>query len=109
MKRIFAAMLTFVMLLALTACGAVEETVPTETEPEETQPTLEYAFVVPSRTESYKLSIKLGDEWYIENYVVQPGAASVIITLTGTGTQVYDLYIDGEFYAQETVELTPDG
>ena len=85
-----------------------EETEPEETEPEETQPTLEYAFVVPSRTESYKLSIKLGDEWYIENYVVQPGAASVIITLTGTGTQVYDLYIDGEFYAQETVELTPD-
>ena len=87
-------------------------TQPPEDDPEPTpgdvQVQLEYVFLVPSRTESYVLSIKAGEEWYIENMTIQPGATTVPVSLTGSGTVVYELYIDGELYATETVEFDPD-
>ena len=74
-----------------------------------TQPViLEYVFLLPSRTESYNLSIKQGDKWVVENATVEPNTATMIMTLTGNGTQMYDLYIDGEFFATEMVEFEPD-
>ena len=69
--------------------------------------TLEYAFVVPSRTEGYTISIKQGDVWYLEGMSVQPGATTVLVSLTGQGTQSYDLYIDGEYFATEKVDFEP--
>ena len=87
-------------------------TQPPEDDPEPTpgdvQVQLEYVFLVPSRTESYVLSIKAGEEWYIENMTIQPGATTVPVSLTGSGTVVYELYIDGELYTTETVEFDPD-
>ena len=87
-------------------------TQPPEDDPEPTpgdvQVQLDYVFLVPSRTESYVLSIKAGEEWYIENMTIQPGATTVPVSLTGSGTVVYELYIDGELYATETVEFDPD-
>jgi hypothetical protein len=62
-------------------------------------------FSVPKRTEGYVLSIKQGTVWVIENWVVAPDTAEVTVSLTGNGTQSYDLYIDGEFYATETVDF----
>ena len=107
-----------------------EDTQPEQTPSEDTQPddsqsgdtetdapaddsttervTMEYVFVVPSRTESYELSIKLGDDWVLESMAVQPNTATVSLTLTGNGICNYDLYIDGEFYATETVDFEPD-
>ena len=93
-----------------------EQTEPTEPEPTEPEPTapddgmvtLEYAFVLPSRTESYELSIQLDGEWVLEGMTIQPGATSVTIPLTGSGSQTYELYINGEHYATETVEFDPD-
>ena len=87
---------------------------PPVTEPEPTPPvddgpvTLDYVFVVPSRTESYLLSIQLNGEWFLEGMTIQPGATTVLVKLTGTGTQNYDLYIDGVYYVTETVEFEPD-
>ena len=43
--------------------------------------------------------------WVIENWVVAPDTAEVTVSLTGNGTQSYDLYIDGEFYVTETVDF----
>ena len=87
-----------------------DTTKPTETPP--TTPdgmqTLEYAFIIPSRTESYQLSIKAGGEWLLENMTIQPGANSVRIMLTGSGTQMYELYINGVYYTTETVEFDPN-
>ena len=90
-----------------------EPTQPEPTEPEPTQPedgpmTLDYVFVLPSRTESYVLSIQLDGEWFLEGMTIQPGATTALVKLTGTGTQKYDLYIDGVYYATETVEFEPD-
>ena len=85
-----------------------QPTDPEPTEPDDTTVTLDYVFVVPSRTESYVLSIKLNDEWFLEGMTIQPGATTASVRLIGTGTQSYDLYIDGEYYATETVEFEPD-
>lgn len=70
--------------------------------------TLEYVFLVPARAEGYSLSIKAGDSWLVENKAIAPGTATVAMTLTGNGIRNYDLYIDGEFYATETVDFEPD-
>lgn len=76
-------------------------------EPEPEKVTLEYVFLVPSRTEAYTVSIKQGDVWYLEGMSVQPGATTVLVKLTGSGIQSYDLYIDGEYFATETVDFEP--
>ena len=96
-----------------TGGDSTEPTEPQPTEPEPTQPddgtvTLDYVFVVPSRTESYELGIMLDGEWFLESMTIQPGATTAQVRLTGTGTQNYDLYIDGVYYATETVEFDPD-
>ena len=79
-----------------------------ELPPEPTPVTLEYVFVVPQRGEVFHLSIKQGMAWVVENVEVAPDTAVVTVTLTGNGIQVYDLYIDGEYYATETVDFEPD-
>ena len=70
--------------------------------------TLKYAFEVPARAEGYKLSIKTGDQWLVEDMEVQPETTTVSLMLTGNGICSYDLYIDGEFYKTETVDLEPN-
>jgi beta-lactam-binding protein with PASTA domain len=97
-----------------------DPTVPDVTEPESTEPdvtepepkpeqpvTMDFVFVVPSRTESYQLGIKLNDVWLLENQTVQPNTTTVSVSLTGSGVQNYDLYINGEYYATETVDFDP--
>ncbi len=89
-----------------------DSTEPTEpedpTDPEDGEIKLDYVFVVPSRTESYLLSIKCGDQWILENMTITPGQTTVSVTLTGNGTQTYLLYIDGVFEREETVVFDPD-
>ncbi len=96
-----------------------EETEPEQTEPEETKPTtqetlpqgtvqLEYAFLIPSSTEQYELSIRIGDEVFLKSMTILPGTKSVTIPLVGNGTVVYDLYINGELLRSETVVFEPD-
>ena len=99
-------------------------TEPEETQPEETQPQestenteetipegtvqLEYAFLIPSRTEQYELSIRIGDQVFLKSMTIQPGVSSVTIPLVGNGEVVYDLYINGEYLSSETVVFEPD-
>ena len=91
-------------------------TEPEVTEPEVTEPTtlpdgqqqLEYAFQIPASNESYQLTIKVGDEIFLDSMTIAPGATSVTIPLVGSGTVVYDLYYNGVYYKSETVEFDPD-
>ena len=93
------------------------ETEPPETTPPETEPTttlpegeqqLEYAFTIPSSENPYRLTIKVGEEVFLNGMTIAPGATSVTLPLVGTGTVVYDLYIDDVYYKSETVEFDPD-
>ena len=87
--------------------GPVETTVPeTEAlEPEETKEevTIVTAFLLPEREEAYVLSIFLNGSEVIESQEIKPGTTSFSIALTGSGTQVYDLYINGEYYRPHEV------
>ena len=79
-----------------------EETVPTD------KIKLEYAFLLPGKTERYELSIRIGDEVFLKSMTIQPGVSSVTIPLIGSGTVVYDLYVDGEYLRSETVIFESD-
>ena len=86
---------------------------PTEPPTEETLPggmqQLEYTFMVPSNTEAYVLTIKIGDQVFLDGMTIQPGVtATRPIPLIGSGSVVYDLYINGVYYKSETVVFDPD-
>ena len=92
----------------------VGETKPVEAEPEETQEpvTASYAFALPPKENVFTLSIYQvdGDERVsiIEKQEIVPGTASFFVNLTGTGTQVYEVYIDGELYRTQEMVFTND-
>ena len=89
-----------------------ETAAPTEESTEETQPTrtASIAFALPDRKEVVILSIFRveGDERIeiIDAQEISPGIASFFLDLSGTGTQIYEVYIDGELYKTLSVEFT---
>ena len=89
-----------------------EPTKPTEpSQPEDPQEpvTMDYAFIIPSKDDSYKLTIKVNGEVYLEN-TIQPGTPNAyIVPITGNGVVAYELYIDGEYFSTETVDFDIDG
>ena len=60
-------------------------------------------FSLPERDEPYILSIFLNGKEVIESREIVPGTSSFVCDLTGTGTQTYDIYIDGEYYQSKEV------
>ena len=85
--------------------GGGETTAATEdTEPTETQETkMSVRFTVPSRSEEYLLTILQDDQPIVEDEKIPPQTTEYIISLSGTGTVYYDLYIDGEKYITQKV------
>ena len=96
-----------------------EETEPPETdaavnggEQGETKPSLtaDFAFALPERDAVCRLSIYRveGDERIpiIEDEEIAPGTSSYYLKLTGSGTQTYEVYIDGELYKTQSMEFT---
>ena len=95
-----------------------KEKVPPETEAEEdnaqdsTEPTqiASIAFALPDRKDVVILTIYRveGDERIevIDAQEISPGTASFFLDLSGTGTQIYEVYIDGELYKTLPVEFT---
>ena len=79
-------------------------------DPGDEQPaeTVAYAFVVPQRDTVYTLSIKLNGQMYRDGIEVPAGTTTVTVDLIGSGTNSYELYIDGEYYATETVDFELD-
>ena len=91
------------------------ETTPPETTPPVTESTLpdgqkqlEYAFAIPSDANPYHLTIKVGDEVFLNNMTIAPGATSVTLPLVGSGTVIYELYINDVYYRSEMVEFDLD-
>ena len=85
--------------------GGGETTAATE-ETEETEPTqtkMSVRFTVPSRQEEYLLTILQDDRPIVEDEKIPPLTTEYIISLSGTGTVFYDLYIDGEKYITQKV------
>ncbi len=62
-------------------------------------------FTIPAREQTYYLSIRQGSVELLNNAEISPGTESYVMTVTGTGHQEYDLYIDGQFYQTQSVEL----
>ena len=86
--------------------GPEETTEATQTDPpaDPNEPvTIGVQFSLPSREKSYILSIFLNGKEVIESREILPGTSSFVCDLTGTGTQTYDVYIDGEYYQSKEV------
>ena len=64
--------------------------------------------MIPHSEEPYQLTIKVGDEVFLEGMNIAPGNTSVTVPLVGNGTVVYTLYINGQLYREETVVFDPD-
>ena len=69
-------------------------------------PTIEYTFVdLPLMEESYLLTIMLGDEIIVEAATIEPGQTTFTVTLTGTGSADYTIYINWDYYTTVTVNF----
>ena len=87
-------------------------TQPTETEAttettEKTETTVSVRFSIPRRDEEYLLTILQDGSVIVEDEKIPAGCTDYYLTLTGSGTKEYDLYINGEKYV--TQRVTFDG
>lgn len=64
---------------------------------------------IPNRQETYALSIYHNGVAILESITINPGQTSVTISLTGSGTQNYDIYVNGAYHNTITVEFKIDG
>ena len=64
---------------------------------------------IPNRQETYALSIYHNGVAILESITINPGQSSVTISLTGTGTQTYEIYVNGAYHNSFTVEFKIDG
>ncbi len=92
--------------------SGVAETQPTQaTAPQETEPDnsvlISVSWVVPESAEEARLDVCLGGTRdVIVSKSIAPGAKTVLLDLTGTGTVSYDLYLNGQFLETKTLEFT---
>ncbi len=81
-----------------------EETTEPETEPQEV--TMNFTFSVPTRDQDYVLDVcTAGTTSSVATQVVKAGDGSVTVQLTGKGSMVFDLYIDGVFERAQNLEF----
>ena len=99
--------------------GPVETTAEPETKPAEgedmppaqtgpVENTVKVTFILPEREEAYQLNVMLNDSDVVEPQIIQPGVTSITLEFSGTGTEVYELFIDGVHYRSEKVIFTND-
>ena len=72
--------------------------------------TQSYTLVLPTgMTEAYTLELKQNGVNVLEPYQAQPAETSVVVELTGSGVQTYELYVNGAFHSKVTVDFIPYG
>jgi hypothetical protein len=64
--------------------------------------------MVPSSPEQYELTIKIGEEVFLQRSIPPGVTTTGPIPLVGSGSVVYDLYINGEKYDSVEVVFDPD-
>lgn len=77
---------------------------PTETTVE-SEKTLTVRFTVPNKEESYLLTILQDGNVVVEDERIPAGCTDYSLTLTGSGTKEYDLYVNGEKYVTQRVNF----
>ena len=78
---------------------------PTETTEEASEKTLTVRFTVPNKEEPYLLTILQDGAVIVEDEKIPAGCTDYSLTLTGSGTKEYDLYINGEKYVTQRVNF----
>ena len=73
--------------------------------------TMPYKLILPTgMSEPYSLMLKKdGVDVMPEPYPAQPTETSLIVELTGTGVQTYQLYVNGEYHSEIKVDFIPYG
>lgn len=79
------------------------------TQPDEPEVTKTITLNLPDREEAYTLTILFNGEPVTDSTIVAAGTSTMPVQLTGRGVQYFDLYIDGQYYATEKVDFTPNG
>ena len=80
------------------------------TVPVQTEVIVNHSFYLPAdRTENYFLSIFQNGEELMEPTEIDAGTEFIVVELTGTGVQYFELYIDGAYYKTERVEFKSNG
>ena len=67
--------------------------------------TLTVRFTVPNKEEPYLLTILQDGAVIVEDEKIPAGCTDYSLTLTGSGTKEYDLYINGEKYVTQRVNF----
>ena len=70
---------------------------------EEDRDTTRVTFTLPYRENSFVLSIFRDKKEVIESVEIPAGQTDFTVELTGHGSQVFEIYIDGEFYQNQKV------
>ena len=84
-----------------------EPTQPTETEPTEPVPVKkDVTFTLPEMEESFQVDICQSGET-VHSRTVSAGTKSIVVSLVGTGTQYYEVVINGEIYSSVEVVFSP--
>ena len=94
--------------------GPKETTVPTTSTPtagSDVNVTIPYTLMLPTgMTEPYSLTLKRdGVDVMPEPYVAQPTQTSLVVELTGTGVQTFQLFVNGEYHSEIKVDFIPYG
>ena len=58
-----------------------------------------------NRSDQYLLGIYQNNKQVVEDILIHPGIVSHYVTLTGSGVQSYDLYINNQFYKTIKVDF----
>ena len=90
------------------ATDPTETTQPPDTEPTEPVPVKkDVTFTLPELTEETQVDICQAGET-VHSRTVSAGTKSIVVSLVGTGTQYFEVVINGEVYSSVEVVFTTD-
>ncbi|MDD6678192.1 MAG: Stk1 family PASTA domain-containing Ser/Thr kinase [Firmicutes bacterium] len=90
-------------LIKLRISRKTEESTAPGTDPTEPPVSKDVVVNLPESDKDFVLSIRKDNQKVVNDITVIAGARSITVTLTGSGTEVFDLYINDEFYMTQQV------
>ena len=86
-----------------------EESTAPGTDPTEPPVSKDVVVNLPESDKDFVLSIRKDNQKVVNDITVIAGARSITVTLTGSGTEMFDLYINDEFYMTQQVVFVANG